>query len=123
MAHAREIEFRLQNGRTSTVQTILFGLSGGLIPCPAAITVFLLCLQLGKVTLGITLVSAFSIGLAATLVLVGAAAAVGLREIGKRTSKLDRLFKVAPYLSVILISAVGCLMIYGGWRHLGAVHF
>ena len=42
-AHAAEIRERLADGRTGTWQTILFGLSGGLIPCPAAITVFILC--------------------------------------------------------------------------------
>lgn len=117
-AHAREIEARIGAGKTSTGQTILFGLSGGLIPCPAAITVFLLCLQLGKVTLGITLVSAFSLGLAATLVLVGAVAALGLKAISRRTSRLHQLFAAAPYVSVLLIAAIGCLMFYTGWHHL-----
>ena len=120
-AHAHEIEARIGAGRTSTWQTVLFGLSGGLIPCPAAITVFLLCLQLGKVTLGITLVSAFSIGLAATLVLVGAIAALGLKAISRRTSRLDRLFAAAPYVSVLLIAAIGCLMLYTGWQNLAFV--
>ena len=120
-AHAQEIEARVGAGRTSTWQTVLFGLSGGLIPCPAAITVFLLCLQLGKVTLGITLVSAFSIGLAATLVLVGAIAALGLKAISRRTSRLDRLFAAAPYVSVLLIAAIGCLMLYTGWQNLAFV--
>ncbi|MEM8950507.1 MAG: nickel/cobalt efflux transporter, partial [Pseudomonadota bacterium] len=122
LAHAREIETRLAAGKTSTFQTILFGLSGGLIPCPAAITVFLLCLHLGKVALGITLVSAFSIGLALTLVLVGAVAALGLREISRRTSRLNRLFDAAPYLSVVLITVIGLLMIYSGWHHLDHLH-
>ena len=122
-AHASEIGQRLDAGRTSTWQTILFGLSGGLIPCPAAITVFLLCLQLGRLTLGITLVSAFSIGLAATLVLVGAAAALGLNAIRRHTSRFDRLLDAAPYLSALLIAAIGCLMIWSGWGHLVHAHF
>ncbi|MCK5748507.1 MAG: nickel/cobalt efflux transporter RcnA [Oricola sp.] len=122
MAHAHEIEARLGAGKTSTWQTILFGLSGGLIPCPAAITVFLLCLQLGKMTLGIILVSAFSVGLAVTLVLVGAVAALGLKQISRRTSRLDRLFSAAPYVSAALIAVIGCLMLYSGWHHLGHVH-
>ncbi len=121
-SHAHELEKRLQVGQTSTWQTILFGLSGGLIPCPAAITVFLLCLQLGQLPLGITLVSAFSIGLAATLVLVGAAAALGLNAIRHHTSRFDRLLGAAPYLSVILIAVVGCLMIWFGWGHFAHAH-
>lgn len=122
LAHAREIEARLDAGKTSTWQTILFGLSGGLIPCPAAITVFLLCLHLGKMTLGIVLVSAFSVGLAVTLVVVGAFAALGLKAISRRTSRLERLFNAAPYFSAALIAVIGCLMIYSGWHHLDHLH-
>jgi nickel/cobalt transporter (NicO) family protein len=121
-AHAQEIERHMNAGQTSTWQTILFGLSGGLIPCPAAITVFLLCLQLGQLTLGITLVSAFSIGLAATLVLVGAVAALGLNAIRRHTSRFDRLLDAAPYLSALLIAAIGCLMIWFSLGHFAHAH-
>ncbi|WP_066708721.1 hypothetical protein [Celeribacter ethanolicus] len=86
---------RLASGRTGTWQTILFGLSGGLIPCPAAITVFILCLHLDKVALGLTLVSDFSIGLAATLVAVGIVAALSLKAISARTSRFDALMAAA----------------------------
>jgi len=118
LAHAREMETRLGSGRTSTYQTILFGLTGGLIPCPAAITVLLLCLQLGQVSLGITLVSAFSIGLALTLVAVGMLAAVSLRYVSRRSSLFDALMARAPYVSSALIGLIGLVMIYAGWSHL-----
>ncbi|MEM9359351.1 MAG: nickel/cobalt efflux transporter [Pseudomonadota bacterium] len=121
-AHAREIEERLSGGKTSTWQTILFGLSGGLIPCPAAITVFLLCLHLDRFALGVTLVTAFSIGLALTMVAVGAAAAVGLKALNRRTSRLDQLFKAAPYASSVIIAVIGCVMLYSGWSHLEHTH-
>lgn len=121
-AHADEIQQRLSSGRTGTWQTILFGLTGGLIPCPGAITVFILCLHLGKVTLGITLVSAFSIGLAATLVAVGVIAAVGLRAVSRRTSRFDGVMAAAPLLSAALIAVIGLLIIWSGYSHLGEIH-
>lgn len=121
-AHADEIQQRLSSGRTGTWQTILFGLTGGLIPCPGAITVFILCLHLGKVTLGITLVSAFSIGLAATLVAVGVIAAVGLRAVSRRTSRFDGVMAAAPWLSAALIAVIGLLIIWSGYSHLGETH-
>jgi nickel/cobalt exporter len=117
MAHAREIEVRLKSGRTSTWQTILFGLSGGLIPCPAAITVLLLCLQLKKMALGLTLVTAFSIGLAATLVIVGAAAALGIRFAAHRAPWLDKVMQKAPVVSAVLICLLGVVMIFAGFSH------
>ncbi len=57
--------------QVTTGQIVLFGLTGGLIPCPASITVLLICLQLKKFSLGATLVLGFSVGLALTLVLPG----------------------------------------------------
>ena len=116
-AHARDIEKRVGSDRTSTVQTILFGLSGGLIPCPAAITVLLLCLQLKKMALGLTLVTAFSIGLAATLVAVGVVAAVGIRYAAHRTPWLDRALARAPFISAVLIGLLGLIMIIAGATH------
>jgi len=117
-AHAAEIRARLADGRTGTWQTILFGLSGGLIPCPAAITVFILCLHLGKMALGITLVSAFSIGLAVTLVAIGLVAAVGLKAVSSRTSRFDGLLEAAPWISAALIAVVGLVIIWSGLSHL-----
>ena len=121
-AHAAEIRARLKTGRVGTGQAVLFGLSGGLIPCPAAITVFILCLHLGQVTLGVTLVGAFSLGLAVTLIAVGVVAALGLRFISGRTSRFDRIMKAAPWLSALLIACVGLVIIWSGVSHLHIGH-
>ena len=118
-AHASELRSRLSDGRIGTWQTVLFGLTGGLIPCPAAITVFLLCLHLGQLTLGITLVSAFSIGLALTLVGIGIAASLGMGALMSRSSRMDRVMTYAPWISAALIAAVGVFIIWSGYSHLG----
>ena len=46
LAHANDIRRRFANRHVTTGQIALFGLTGGLIPCPASITVLLICLQL-----------------------------------------------------------------------------
>ncbi|MEM6322792.1 MAG: nickel/cobalt efflux protein RcnA [Pseudomonadota bacterium] len=117
-AHAREIRERVQTGRIGTWQTILFGFTGGLIPCPAAITVFIVCLHLDKLALGITLVSAFSIGLALTLVAVGVIAAVGLNAVASRSSRFDQFLRYTPWLSATLIALIGLFIIWTGYSHL-----
>ena len=117
-AHARDIETRFAGGRASAPQTVGFGLVGGLIPCPAAITVLLLCLGIGQFWLGVGMVASFSIGLAVTLVAVGMAAVVGLRYASKHFSGADRLFASAPYVSGVLILLIGTYMTYSGWSHL-----
>lgn len=120
-AHARQLEHqlqnRLQNGPASTWQTILFGLSGGLVPCPAAITVFLLCLHLDRPVLGVVLVGAFSLGLALVLMAFGVVAALGLRAITSRTTVFDRILVYAPYISAYLIALIGIIMLIGGIAH------
>jgi nickel/cobalt exporter len=99
------------------LQTVLFGLTGGLVPCSAAVTVLILCLNIGHVWLGIALVSAFSIGLAVTLVAVGVAAALGMRFVSRRATWVDRLVDRAPYISSVIIVLVGVAMIVSGVYH------
>lgn len=120
LAHANDIRRRFANQNVTTGQIVLFGLTGGLIPCPAAITVLLLCLQLKEFTLGFVLVLCFSIGLAITLVVVGAAAALSVRHATKSWSWFGTFARRAPYFSSILIIAVGVYVGIQGWSGLSA---
>jgi nickel/cobalt exporter len=119
-AHANDIRRRFASRNVSTGQVILFGLTGGLIPCPAAITVLLLCLQVKELTLGAALVVSFSVGLALTLVAVGVAAAIGTRHASNRWPWLGVVARRAPYLSSLLIIAVGIYVGVHGWAGLSA---
>ena len=92
----------------------MFGLTGGLIPCPASITVLLLCLQLKKIALGATLVLCFSIGLALTMVASGTLAALSVRHVSKRWSGFGQFARKAPYFSSVLILIVGFFLAYQG---------
>lgn len=114
-AHAADIQRRFAGRHVTNGQIILFGLTGGLIPCPAAITVLLLCLQLKEIPLGATLVLCFSIGLAVTLVTVGAAAAFSVRHATSRWPGIDTVMRRAPYVSCLLIAAVGLYVGLHGW--------
>ncbi|MBF8467166.1 nickel/cobalt efflux protein RcnA [Klebsiella oxytoca] len=117
-AHAEEINRRFNGQRVTTGQIVLFGLTGGLIPCPASITVLLICLQLKKVSLGATLVMSFSVGLALTLVASGAIAALSLKHVANRWPGLNDLSRKAPWISGALIIVVGCYMLLHGWLNL-----
>jgi nickel/cobalt exporter len=119
-AHAMEIGKRFADGRATNLQTIGFGLVGGLIPCPAAITVLLLCLGVGQFWMGAGLVASFSIGLAVTLVAVGMAAALGLRYARNHSAGFNRFLASAPYISGGLILLVGCYMTLSGYLHFGS---
>ena len=118
-AHANDIQRRFGGRDATTGQIVMFGLTGGLIPCPASITVLLLCLQLKQFSLGVVLVLCFSIGLAMTMVLSGTLAALSVRlcRSGGRGSVPARR---APYASSALIIAVGLYTGYSGWQGLHA---
>lgn len=109
-AHANDIKRRFDGREVTNWQILLFGLTGGLIPCPAAITVLLICIQLKALTLGATLVVSFSIGLALTLITVGVGAAISVQQVAKRWSGFNTLAKRAPYFSSLLIGLVGVYM-------------
>jgi len=114
LAHANDIRHRFANREVTTGQIVMFGLTGGLIPCPASITVLLLCLQLKQITLGATLVLCFSIGLAVTMVASGILAALSVKHVSKRWSGFGEFARKAPYFSGALILMVGFYVGYQG---------
>ncbi|GJH13085.1 nickel/cobalt efflux transporter RcnA [Caballeronia novacaledonica] len=117
-AHADDIRRRFQGRTVTTGQIMMFGLTGGLIPCPAAITVLLPCVQLKQLSLGFLLVMCFSIGLAATMVSAGVLAALSIRHVEKRWSGFADFARRAPYVSAVLILCGGFYMAWSGWQAL-----
>jgi nickel/cobalt exporter len=114
LAHANDIRRRFANKEITTGQIIIFGLTGGLIPCPASITILLLCLQLKKVALGATLVLCFSIGLALTMVASGVIAALSVKHVSQQWGGFGEFARKAPYFSGALILVVGLYVGYQG---------
>jgi nickel/cobalt exporter len=117
-AHAQDIAQRFAGRAVTTPQIILFGVTGGLMPCPAAFTVLLICLQLKRATLGFAIVGAFSFGLAATMVATGALAAWSVRHAEKRFKGFGEVMRRAPYVSCVLLVALAGFMAWHGWRGL-----
>ncbi len=120
LAHARDIERRFSGKAVATGQIVLFGLSGGLIPCGAAITVLILCLQLQQISLGIVLVLCFSVGLALTMTASGVIAAVSVRAVSKRWSGFGAFAQQAPFVSGLLVLLMGLYIGASGWMSLPA---
>jgi nickel/cobalt exporter len=118
-AHARAIETSIRGRRVTNIDIAWFGFTGGLLPCPAAIAVLFICLQLRQFALGIGMVAAFSVGLAVTLVSVGLVAAWGTRIAAARMPQFDRLAGRLPYLSAGLIFVIGAVVTLRGIVELG----
>lgn len=119
--HATEIKSQF-TGRAGTVtnrEIAWFGFTGGLLPCPAAFAVLLACLHQKAYGLGIVMVAAFSIGLAAMMVAVGVAAAWGLTAIKSKTGAFDRFARAAPYVSAAVVFIIGVYAVAQGLRAFG----
>ena len=116
--HAEDIRRRFSGRTVTTGQIVMFGITGGLIPCPGAITVLLLCLQLKRVVLGSVLVLGFSIGLAITMVTSDVIAALSLRFAERRFTGFGSIVRKAPYASGLLILGVGLYVALHGWQTL-----
>lgn len=125
-AHAEDIAKRFGNRAVTTPQIVMFGITGGLMPCPAAFTILLVCLQLKRATLGFAIVGAFSFGLALTMVTVGVLAAWSVQHAEKRFSGFGNAMSKAPYVSCALLVLLALYMAWSGWQglqgHVGHAH-
>ncbi len=110
-AHAAAIPEYVKKGeRPRLGQIIAFGAAGGMIPCPASITVMLLALSIGQFSSGLLAVAGFSIGLAVTLVGIGLIVVAGLGRLQK-LGKFHWMSANAPILSaaVVILSGIAAL--------------
>jgi nickel/cobalt exporter len=82
------------------------GIAAGLLPCPSALVVLLSAIALHRVGLGLVLILAFSVGLAATITGIGLVAVLARRAFG-RLSLDGRVVRTLPALSAALILFVG----------------
>ena len=122
LAHAEDVKRRFVGQKVTTGQIAMFGLTGGLVPCPASVTILMICLHLKRFTLGAAMVASFSLGLAISLVSVGVIAAWSARHVGERfgNGRFRNLARKMPYFSSGLMGLVGVIMGIQAWMHLVA---
>jgi ABC-type nickel/cobalt efflux system permease component RcnA len=90
------------------------GVSGGIVPCPSALVVLIAAISQHRVGLGIVLIVAFSLGLAATLTAIGLAVIYGGRLVARLRPE-RRLFGARfagalPAISASVIVVVGVMI-------------
>lgn len=87
---------------------ISLGISGGIVPCPKAIVILLLAISLQKITLGLTIISVFSLGLALVLVAVGI---IMVKASHVLTGKIrNHRVMVVPVIGSVIIIGLGLFM-------------
>jgi nickel/cobalt transporter (NicO) family protein len=119
--HEAEIAERFKGQQVSNAEVAWFGFTGGLMPCPSAFAVLLICLHQKAYGLGIAMVAAFSIGLAMTLVAVGVAAAWSVEALQGRSSTFDRIARWAPLVSALMVLVLGTIVTIQGARALNLI--
>jgi ABC-type nickel/cobalt efflux system permease component RcnA len=96
-----------------TMRTLVaLGISGGIVPCPEALVVLLAAVKLHRLGYGMLLITAFSIGLAAALILIGLTV-VAAREKLTRFKGFNEGGVLARYLplgSAVVITVIGAML-------------
>ncbi|MBR0846545.1 sulfite exporter TauE/SafE family protein [Bradyrhizobium diazoefficiens] len=105
--HAHRLDVVTEN-RPKLPVLLALGVAGGLLPDPAALALLLGALSSGKVMLGLITVLVFSLGFAATLVVVGIVAA----KVGERVLDwLDSIWMVRLQIATsLLIIGMGVVL-------------
>jgi nickel/cobalt transporter (NicO) family protein len=88
---------------------LAMGTAAGIIPCPSALVVLLGAIAQGEIALGMLMIVAFSLGLAATLTVLGLAVVSAGRAI-TRLNIPTRFVTAIPALSALLIVGVGLVL-------------
>jgi nickel/cobalt transporter (NicO) family protein len=93
---------------------LAMGVSGGLVPCPEALGVMLVAIGLDRIALGLGLIVAFSLGLAAVLIAIGILLVRfrgGLDRLGKPESTWQRWL---PLVSAVIVTVLGVGIVLKG---------
>jgi nickel/cobalt transporter (NicO) family protein len=90
------------------------GVAGGLVPCFDALAILVAAVNLGSVAIGLALIAAFSVGMAAVLVLIGILM-VTAKGLMQRFTGESRWVKGLPAVSG------GVLFFLGAWLTMQAL--
>jgi nickel/cobalt exporter len=105
-----------KSGKLGYWKLFLLGVSGGLVPCPAAIAILLAAVATGRIGEGLTYILLFSIGLAAVLIAIG----IAVVSAGKLAARFLDAKKFARKVSIAssgLISLIGLVTVINSIRH------
>ncbi len=92
-------------------QLLSLGVSGGLVPCPEALTVLLIAVSMHRLALGLIILVAFSLGLAAVLIAIGVAMILS-GPLLSRLSPAGWVSRVLPVGSAALVTLLGIGIVF-----------
>jgi ABC-type nickel/cobalt efflux system permease component RcnA len=88
-------------------QLLALGITGGIVPCPAALVVLLSAVALHRIAFGLFLIVAFSLGLAAVLIAIGLLVVHARRLMARITGEGRIVTSWLPIASAAFITILG----------------
>ncbi len=114
-SHAAEKKFSYR-------QLVTLGVTGGIVPCPAALVVLLSAISLHRVAFGLYLIVAFSLGLAAVLISIGMATVFARRLLSRLPTEGPLIHRWLPAASALAITLLGVGIAGRAIISMGAIH-
>ena len=97
-------------------QLLLLGVSGGLVPCPAAIAILLAAVAAGRLGEGLTYILLFSLGLATALIIIGMIV-VSAGQLASRFLDAKKFARKVSIASATIITLIGAVTVVNSLRH------
>ena len=105
--HAHGHQHHHPGADVSLKELVALGVTGGIVPCPAALVVLLSALALGRLGFGLVLIVAFSVGLAAVLIAIGLLVLHARRFMARWRGEGVLLTRWLPLTSSVAITGLG----------------
>lgn len=99
---------------------VTMGVSGGVVPCPEALGVLVLAVGVHRTTLGLGMIVAFSVGLAAVLLTIGLVLVRARGLIARAPRPGALVLRVLPLASAAIVTVLGIAMALRGVSALAA---
>jgi len=106
-AHDDDGHHHAPAGAATLRELLALGITGGIVPCPAALVVLLSAVALHRVGMGLLLIAAFSAGLAAVLIAIGLLMIYAGRLMGRVRGEGRLITRWLPLTSSAVITVLG----------------
>ena len=93
--------------KVSLKELLALGVTGGIVPCPAALVVLLSAVALRRIGFGLFLIVAFSVGLAAVLIAIGLLTVYARRLMARDESTGPLITRWLPLTSSVTVTVLG----------------
>lgn len=110
------------DGPVSLPALLALGVTGGIVPCPAAVVVLLSALSLNRVGFGLLLIVAFSVGLAAVLITIGVLMVYARRVMARFSTDGPLIQRWLPLASSAVITIIGVVITFQSLVAAGVLH-